>query len=450
MEKIASSFRDPAGFVFRENGTLLRQINSCYQPIFDKFIQSGLYKELSDKSLIIAHEPISENIIRPAEVFISYPYEWSFEQYKDAALTTLNIQQIALQYGMSLKDATPYNIQFYKGKPLLIDTLSFEPFARRPWVAYSQFCQMFLAPLALMAYTDQRLSCLMKNFINGIPLDLCAKMLPIKAKFNIGLQLNIFLHAKSQQKYADNTTLDTKNISMTKKQQQNILTGLTDCIKHLTIKTETTEWGDYYSHTNYTQQSFQAKKNTVKQYIAQISPKTVWDFGGNTNVFSAMAISAGADVVSFDIDYQAVNKSYISVKESKQTHLLPLVMDLTNPSAGIGWANEERTSLFCRAQKIDCLMALALIHHLAISNNLPFENIAKYFSSLSEYLIIEFVDKQDSQVQKLLFSREDIFKQYTQDNFEGVFSSYFNILDKHSLPSSYRTVYLMQRKTNNN
>ena len=206
MEKITASFRDPSGFVFRNNGILYRRINDCYKATFAKFIENGLYQKLLNEDLIIPHKVISHDTIQPTEIFISYPYEWSFEQYKDAALTTLYIQKIALSYNMSLKDATPYNIQFYNGKPVLIDTLSFEEFSNQPWVAYNQFCKMFLAPLSLMAYTSQQLSCLMKDFINGIPLDLCANLLPVRARFNIGLLFNIFLHAKSQKKYEDNTT----------------------------------------------------------------------------------------------------------------------------------------------------------------------------------------------------------------------------------------------------
>ncbi len=446
MEKIASSFRDPSGFVFRENGILYRKINACYKRTFNLMIQSGLYQELLDNNLIIPHKVISDDIIQPTEIFISYPYEWSFEQYKDAALATLHIQQIALKYDMTLKDATPYNIQFYKGHPVLIDTLSFEIFKEKPWIAYNQFCKMFLAPLSLMTYKDQRLSCLMKDFIDGIPLDLCAKLLPLKSRLNIGLLLNIFSHSKSQQKYADNRNINLKQIVITKKQLDNIITSLIDLVNSFKVTKENTEWGDYYSNTNYTNESFEMKLNTVKDYIKRIKPVKVWDLGGNTNVFSNIAIKEGAEVVSFDIDYMAVAKSYKKTKQEHIEQLLPLVLDLTNPSPGIGWANEERETLISRAKQVDCVMCLALIHHLAISNNLPFGHIAKYFAQLSNNLIIEFVDKQDSQVQKLLFSREDIFNQYTQQNFEKVFSDYFEIKDKQSIKYSYRTLYLMSVK----
>ena len=446
MEKITASFRDPSGFVFRKNGDIYRKINECYKDTFYKFTHNGLYQELLNKNLIIPHVVVSEDIIKPEEIFISYPYEWSFEQYKDAALTTLYIQKIALDYNMCLKDATPYNIQFYKGSPVLIDTLSFEVFEEKPWVAYNQFCTMFLAPLALMSYRDHRLSCLMKNFISGIPLDLCAELLPLKSKMNIGLLLNIFSHARSQKKYEDNTKIDAKKIKITKQQHENIIKVLIDTIKGLSIKEKNTEWSDYYQHTNYQNQSFEFKKSTVRKYIEHISPQKMIDLGANTNIFSNIATDMGIQVYSLDIDYIAVNRSYKTAKKMNNKLLLPLVMDLTNPSPGIGWNNEERMSLLSRTKNIDCCMALALIHHLAISNNLPFEYIAQYFSRLSKFLIIEFVDKTDSQVQKLLFSREDIFNQYTKENFKLVFSKYFTIIKEDPIPFSNRILYLMSRK----
>ncbi|MCK4632380.1 MAG: SAM-dependent methyltransferase, partial [candidate division Zixibacteria bacterium] len=177
------SFRDPSGFIFTREGTVYRQVNKSYQNDFDLLISSGLYQKLIDKKLLVSHDEVeidsgqselAYKIIRPEQVpFVSYPYEWSFSQLKDAALTTLRMQKIALKHGMSLKDASAYNIQFIGNRPVMIDTLSFETYREgSPWVAYKQFCQHFLAPLALMSRTDVRLSQLLRVYIDGIPLDL--------------------------------------------------------------------------------------------------------------------------------------------------------------------------------------------------------------------------------------------------------------------------------------
>lgn len=192
---LSASFRDPAGFLFSRGGILYRQVNHSYAENFSALIDSGLYEKLVKASLLISHSEVDEltgrpfapaipasayRTIRPEAIpFISYPYEWSFGQLKDAALATLSIQKRALKAGMSLKDASAYNIQFYRGKPVLIDTLSFEIYHEgEPWVAYRQFCQHFLAPLALMAARDVRLNQLMRVYIDGLPLDLASKLLP--------------------------------------------------------------------------------------------------------------------------------------------------------------------------------------------------------------------------------------------------------------------------------
>jgi hypothetical protein len=214
VEKLSASFRDPSGFLFTDNGILYRQINRAYSKDYARLMDSGLYDRLIKASLLIPHveadhAPVESEaafkVIQPERVpFISYPYEWSFSQLKDAALATLSIQKRAMKLDMSLKDASAYNIQFVRGKATLIDTLSFEIYKEgEPWVAYKQFCQHFLAPLALMAYRDVRLSQLLRVYIDGMPLDLASELLPAKTKFNFGLLTHIHIHAGAQKRYSD-------------------------------------------------------------------------------------------------------------------------------------------------------------------------------------------------------------------------------------------------------
>jgi hypothetical protein len=188
-----------------------------------------------------------------------------------------------------------------------------------------------------------------------------------------------------------------------------------------------TEWADYYDSSSYTSSAFKAKADIVKKYIEQTNPKIVWDMGANTGEFSRLASDAGIPTLAFDVDYAAVEKNYLTVKEKGEATILPLVMDLTNPSPDIGWDNDERESIKNRGPA-DLVLALALIHHLAISNNLPFENIVSFFSKIAKNLIIEFVPKQDSQVQKLLFSRKNIFQNYTQSSFEASFKQSYDLV----------------------
>jgi hypothetical protein len=289
--------------------------------------------------------------------FISYPYEWCFSQLKDAALTTLRVQKVAMNYGMTLKDASAYNIQFHNGKPILIDTLSFEKYEEgTPWVAYRQFCQHFLAPLALMVYTDVRLSQLLKVYIDGIPLDLASILLPAKTKVKFSILMNVHLHAKSQKQYEDKPQ-NTKNYHMSKRNLLALVDSLESAVKRMKWKAAGTEWGDYYSITNYTEQAFEEKKALVASYLEKAAPKVVWDLGANTGVFSRIASNRNIQTIAFDIDPVAVEKNYLYSKEHNENHILPLLLDLTNPSPAIGWANSERMSLMQRS-KPDTVMAV--------------------------------------------------------------------------------------------
>lgn len=436
--------------MFVKGGLIYRQINASYKSDYERLMKN-LYQELIDAGLLVKHKEAGQTkpggfkTILPEQIpFISYPYEWSFSQYKDAALTTLEIQRRALEAGMSLKDASAYNIQFFRGRPVFIDTLSFETYEDgQPWAAYKQFCQHFLAPLALMAHVDIDLSKLMKVYIDGILLPLASQLLP-KKTWASSLAAHIHYHARSQKKYADKGG-KAKDVRMSKSTQLALVSSLAGTINKLNWKPEGTEWGDYYTFTNYDDKSFKAKQKLVDKFISMSKAKTVWDIGANDGSFSRLAGKKGINTVAFDIDPIAVEKNYRQVKDKNEEHILPLVMDLTNPSPSLGWAHSERQSMVERGPA-DTVLALALVHHLAISNNLPLESITEFLAQIGKRVIIEFVPKEDSQVKKLLASREDIFLNYNESGFEKAFGSFFNVVSKKRVKGSVRTLYLLERK----
>lgn len=450
MMKIeSSSFKDYDAFVFCDSGSVYRKLSENYVPVFRKFIESGLYSKLLQEKLIVEHEEISKDTIKPQKVFISYPWEWCFSQLKDAALATLNIQNIALDYGMSLKDANCFNIQFVGNKPLLIDTSSFETYTDgEPWVAYKQFCENFLSPLCLMAYKDMSLNSLMLGNINGISLELTSKLLPFSTKLNPNLFMHIHLHGKMQKKYSqsENQKQIAKNIKMSKFQQKALILNLIKTIENINFKKYKTEWDNYYNFTNYNEHSFRQKQEIIENYCKKINPSKVCDFGSNNGYFSRVFSNNGAEVFSFDIDKLAVEANYLKAKKDDEKNIFPLVFDMANPSPNLGWNNEERKTIIQRLENIDVSVALALIHHLRFTYNIPFYKIAEYFGNVSKYLIIEFVDKKDSKVQTMLSHRKDIFTDYDEEHFEKVFSEYYSILDKQKIASTERTIYLMELK----
>ncbi|HET9906901.1 MAG TPA: class I SAM-dependent methyltransferase [Anaerolineales bacterium] len=457
--QLPASFRDPSGFLFSRGGVLYRQVNRAYEQEYARLFESGLYDKLVKAGLLIPHretdqppaDPAVEmcfKVIQPEPVpFISYPYEWSFNQLKDAALATLSIHRRALKAGLSLKDATAYNIQFRRGKPTLIDTLSFELYKEgQPWVAYRQFCQHFLAPLALMALKDVRLNQLLRVYIDGIPLDLASELLPWNSRLNFGLLTHIHIHASAQKRYAgEEIKSRAGNTSMNKQAMIGLIENLEATIKKLNWTPQGTEWGNYYDITNYSDAAFEHKKELIGAWVKRIKPELVWDLGANRGVFSRIAGEDGAYVISFDIDPAAVEQNYVLAKNEKTENILPLLLDLTNPSPSIGWANRERESFGSRGPA-DMVFALAVIHHLAISNNVPLPQMADFFASTGKWLVIEFVPKSDSQVKKLLASREDIFPNYTREGFESAFQEKFKIHESMIVRESDRVLYLMEGK----
>ena len=452
---LSSSFRDPNSFLFTRYGVLYRQINEGGLIDYQRLLSSDLYKQLVNSNYLIPHKevpvemgatPRAKVVIQPEKLeFISYPYEWSFSQLKDAALLTLDVAITSLNHGMILKDASAYNVQFYKGKPVFIDTGSFEEYQENePWVAYNQFCMHFLAPLALMAKRDIRLGNLSRQYIDGAPLDLASRLLPLKSWLSYSLLTNIHLHAITQSRYGDSGQREKKTPKVSRMGMFGLLSSLRKAVHSLTWKPIATEWGDYYNNTNYSSEAAKHKGLLIDQFVTSIKPKTVWDLGGNNGHYSRIASKHNASVVCWDIDPMAVEANYRHIRENKETTILPLLLDLTNPSPDLGWANKERGSLQTRGP-VDLVMGLALVHHLAISNNVPLRNVAEYFAHLAEYLIIEFVPKDDSQVKRLLSSREDVFPDYDIGSFELEFTSYYQIIKRVPVEDSYRTLFLMKK-----
>jgi hypothetical protein len=456
---LAASFRDPSGFLFTRAGILYRQVNRAYAEDYSRLMESGLYEKLVRAGLLIPHaevnvEPadpaLAHKVIQPERVaFISYPYEWSFGMLKDAALATLTIQKRALKLGMSLKDASAYNIQFIHGKPVLIDTLSFETYREgQPWDAYRQFCQHFLAPLALISKRDARLGQLLRVHIDGIPLDLASNLLPFASRLNFGLLTHIHAHAAAQTKFSDSASRrvgESAKRQMGKNAFVGLIESLEGAVKKLDWKPAGTEWGNYYAITNYTDAAFEQKKKIIAEWLEQVKPASVWDLGANNGEFSRLASGRGVPTVAWDIDPSAVEQNYQKIKSEKEQNLLPLLLDLTNPSPALGWANEERESFGARGPA-EMVFALALIHHLAIANNVPLSRLADFFAGISRWLVIEWVPKSDSQVQKLMRSRKDIFDGYTRAGFESAFEGRFHLLSAVEIPESERALYLFERK----
>jgi hypothetical protein len=452
----SSSFRDPSGFIFIEEGLVKRQINPIYFETYSALKKANFFKQASEYGLLIPHKElvVSEEkiIIQPEQIpFITYPYEWSFNQYKEAALLTLKLQKFALEHHFSLKDASAFNVVFYKGKAIFIDTLSLDIYKEQsPWRAYKQFVMHFLGPLVLAHYHGAASLKLISNFIDGIPLSMLSTMLPISSKLNPFLFTNIHLLAKFEAKHSEDYTGTTKTKTLSKKGQLNIVEALYNYIKNLKLK-EASEWGNYYSKTNYSDAAFKEKSTIINGWISNIKAKTLIDIGGNDGTF-VRKIKAPLDMALVcDIDNNAVDENYKQIKTYKDSHILPFVLDVLNPSASIGFNNKERSSFIERIRQYapQATMALAVIHHMSLSGNVSFDMSAQFFASFSKYLIIEFPKRQDSWVQRLLKSKgafEDHFNFYNEAEFESTYLKYFQLEEKVSIDQSDRILYFFKLK----
>lgn len=456
---LPSSFRDPSGFVYRADGQLYRQINPGYADHYQQLMGGGLYDDLAAAGLLIPHVEVAQTfgampsawrVLRPEEIpFVSYPYEWCFSQLQDAAATTLTIARRALEHGMMLKDASGFNIQFRRGRPILIDSLSFQIYAEgAPWVAYRQFCQHFLAPLLLMSAVDVRLGRLLAEHLDGIPLDLASRLLPRRTHWQLGPLLHVHWHARNQRRYARRepaaSAASTRRISRT------ALLGLFDSLERLvrSLKWQAkgTEWWDYETRHNYSDRGMAHKQALVREYLGGGPAGVVWDLGANTGDFSRIAAETGnRQVLAFDADPAAVERHYRALRSRGPTPILPLVMDLVNPSPALGWDHAERLALAQRGPA-GTVLALALVHHLALSNNVPLPRLAAMLAGLGRRLVVEFVPKSDSQVQKLLASRKDVFPDYTTEGFERAFSEHFMVRRRERIVDSDRDLYLLERR----
>lgn len=461
IETVKSSFRDPGTQVFMADGKVYRHIRHAAMPHYDALMKSGLYDRLVRENLLVPHADVTsrfagplgavegEVVIEPVMIpFISHPFEWSFSALKQAALTTLKIQKLCLDHGVTLQDASAFNVQFLNGRWVFIDTGSFQiREGSQPWGAYRQFCQHFLAPLLLMAYRDGRLVSLFAKYLDGIPLDLANALLPLRAKCRLSVFLHIVMHSKyAVRDFSKDTKQTAQDVSPAA--AYGLLDQLQSLISSLRIDGRETVWTAYEETHTYNQQEFQDKECFILKIAGGLKPRHVWDLGANAGHFSRLvAASTKDDVAVTALEYDFMTVEAGARKSATVLHNQPLHiwMDLLNPSAGAGWGGTEWASLQNRGP-VDLVLALALIHHICLAGNISFEQFFEYLSGFAKSVIVEFVPKTDPQSQRLLRSKKDIYDLYTQEHFEKSLSAFFTVQDTATVSNTGRTLYALTRK----
>lgn len=442
-----SSFRDRDGRVFFEDNNVYRTLSKESLGVMQKLLSSDFMQKLiKDGSVIpttllnggihdiqgpvLQHEPLE---------FQTYPYEWSFDMLKDAALLTLNLMKKLLAHGYILKDGSSFNLTLHRGRMCFFDVLSIDAYKTgQVWYGYVQFTEEFLYPLMLRAYLGV-------SWTSYEPLNVQTMRALLRGTHL--LKPGVFRHVLLQSFFNKSKSLEKeslkKSITLDKRILESLVDGLYKLINTLTPLGKTSNWSDYEGHNTYQTDDSKVKHQFIDDFSKSFDQgQWIIDLGANAGEFSMIA-SKYAHVISSDFDVNAANKLYGRIKGQKLDRSYVMVSDLMNPSPSLGWNLEERRSFFDRV-KYDGFLALALIHHLCIAKNVPLEFFVKFLRRIAPSGVVEWVDKKDPMVQFLLRNREDIFDDYTKEHFEFCLKKYFTIEKNISLNEGHRTLYALK------
>lgn len=457
------SFRDRDGRIYRHEGRIIRGISAAALEDFRKLEATGFYRKFMDKGQLVSSKMLdSDEVPLPPEIrlqwaafiehqripVVSYPYEWTFGMLRDAALLQLDLVEAAILEGMTLKDATPYNIQFVSGKAVFIDIPSFETLpAGTPWAGYRQFCEMFLFPLMLQAYKGMHFQPLMRSSIDGIGVQTAARIFGLRDRFRSGVFSHVWLQAKLDSRYGgtgQNVRSDLKSAGFNKELILVNVRKLRKLVTKLSWQGDGSEWGAYEEFHNYSESDHHLKESFIKSSVTDSGADVVWDIGCNTGQFSKIAAENAGTVLAMDLDHFAVERLYREIRSERISGILPLVQNIADPSPNWGWRNQERVDLQTRARP-DMLLCLALIHHVVISANVPMDEFTGWLAELSQNLVIEYVARSDDKVKTLLRNKEDKYSDYSRESLEGALGKRYEIVRMQELESGNRYLYWCRR-----
>lgn len=453
------SFRDRSSHVYHAGGRIFRALSPEAHAGFRRVVESGLWGDLEARGVVVRTrdlersewpEGLSEEgwaaVLEHERIpFVSYPYEWTFEMLRDAALLQLDLLAAALDRDLTFKDATPYNFQFVGTRPVLIDVPSLEPYTPgAPWVGYRQFCSQFLIPLLLEAYRGLPCNRLLRGHLEGVdPVD-ASGAFSVRDLFRPGVFKHVTLHAKAEARFVGtdrNVTRDLSSAGFGKQLIQHNVRSLEKVVRGLSPRRKPSVWVDYREVNSYLEDERAVKTEVVREAVRSLSPELVWDLGANTGEYSRLAADAGVRVVAMDADRGTVERLYLEEKKRGENRILPLVVDLTDPSPGLGWRSRERRPVWERGRP-DLVLALALVHHLVLGANVQMAEVVEWLAQVGRNLVIEFVDKSDPQARRLLLNKVDQFPDYTVAEFESLLSRHYTVQRRVELKSGGRVLYV--------
>ena len=455
------SFRDPGGRIYWLGERVLRTVMPSAAADFEYVEASGLIPHLIERGMLIgqtqrppdllgdAAGPAAYLLEHPKLDFISHPYEWPFPALQAAALLQLDLYLEALERGVTLSDATAYNIQFDGARPVFIDRLSFRRYVDGEfWLGHRQFCEQFLNPLLLRAKFGIPHNAWLRGSPEGIGAAELSALLPLRQKFSWRVLTNVVMQGSLQKtRSSDAHKAVAGKLRFPKPAFIRMLRGLKTWIESLhPADRRPTTWQAYAGQHSYRDTEVEAKRNFIARFVNESKPRMVWDIGCNTGDYSAAALQAGARcAVGFDFDQGALDLAFDRAR-SERMAFLPLFLDVTNPAPDQGWSQGERRGLQARATA-DCVLALALIHHIAISKNVPLAGVVSWLTALAPRGVIEFVPKTDPMVVELLQLRQDIFPDYNEEHFVACLQQRARIVAREKVSATGRTLFAFERSS---
>jgi len=454
------SFRDPLSRVYVARDAVWRGLSADGLADFEAYAATDAYRSAQADGRLVATEavPVQDapidagwaGALRHERVrVLSYPFEWAFSMLRDAALLQLALSREALAEGVLTKDATSYNVQFEGSHPVFIDVGSFERLVPgEPWAGYRQFCELFLNPLLLQAIAGVPFQPWLRGSLNGVSPTLAAAALGSRKRFRRDVLTHVRLHARAETHYADadadrDVRSELKRAGFGPKIIDAQMANLQRAVERLEWKASASTWSSYSDRGHYTDTDLEAKADFVARATAALDAPMVLDLGANDGRFSRVAVEAGAPlVVAVDGDHLVVDHLYRQLRAEGERRILPLVLDLADPSPGLGWRSRERPSFVDRVRP-DLVLCLAVIHHLALSNTVPFDEIVGFLHDFDAPLVVEMPHRDDPMAARLLSrKRSGLFDHYDRPAWEAALARRFTVAEQVTLPSGTRTLYL--------
>ena len=453
------SFRDPDSRVLVTDAGVYRLLSERGRDDWLKLRAASVFAQATAEGTLVATEAVEREavpgldglrcaaVLRHERVpFVSYPYEWTFGMLRDAALLQLDLLERSLEEGLILKDSSPYNVQWRGASPVFIDVGSFERLREgEPWVGYRQFCMLFLYPLMLQAYRGVAFQPWLRGSLEGIAPADAARLLRWRDRLRRGVLGHVVLHARLERRYAGveggQVRRELRSAGFATDLVRANVRRMRKLVAGLRWEPAASAWTRYGDDDGYAQADRDAKAAFDRAAVGRRRRRLAWDLGANDGDYARIAATTCDGVLALDSDHPTVELLYRRLREAGERRILPLVVDVCDPSPALGWRGRERPALVERGGP-ELTLCLALVHHLAITRNVPLPELVDWLASLGGELVIEFPTREDPMVRRLLASKvQGAHDDYELARFERLLGEAFQVRRREPLPCGTRVLF---------